>query len=313
MNRAAPFVACSAAAILALLAAGCGTPPPAASTSDAELARLAGAARKVFDAGSAEKAIPLYVQALDRARALDDARAIAPVAASLAACRLETGDLDGAARAADEAAAAALRAGSPSGGITILRGMIALARGDAKGATARAQEVRLAKGLTASLAVSAGLLQADAALASNDPLGARLTISEVRKLLAPSSSAALRAQADETEARILLAESRPIEAAEAFERAAAGRTEAGQSARVPALLGQASATYGVEGVWRAAADCAYRAGRAYAGDGRFLQARNWLQTARRLLRDRAEGADLLAAVVSLEQELAAREAAAARP
>lgn len=313
MNRA--LTRCAAAlAFAAVFAAGCASPAPKATTSDAELARLSSAARKAFDAGAPDKAVPLFAQALDRARALDDAAALASVAYNLAACRMETGDLDGAARAASEAEDSAVRAGSPTDAVVLLRGRIALARGDAKTAGDLAR--RIPAGNTKpdrAILASAGLLRADAALAQKDLPGARLAVSEVRKLLAPSAAPALRAAADEADAHILLAEDQPSSAAAFFELASTGRSESNQAIHVPRLLGHAAAAREAAGDKAAAADCAYRAGRACAGLGRYDEALNWLQTARRLNQGLTDGATLDDLVNALEREIAARRDSAAAP
>lgn len=313
MNRA--LTRCAAAlALAAALAAGCASPARKATTSDAELARLSSAARKAFDAGAPDKAVPLFTQALDRARALDDAAALASVAYNLAACRLETADLDGADRAAAEAEDSAVRAGIPADAIILLRGRIALARGDAKAAGELARRIPAGKAKPdKAMRAAAGLLRADAELALKDLPGTRLAVSEVRKLLTPSSAPALRAATDEAEARLLLAEDQPSAAADLFERAAAGRSEANQSAHVPLLLGRAAEAREAAGDKAAAADCAYRAGRACAGLGRSDEALNWLQTARRLNQGQTDGATLDALVNALERELAARKDAAVAP
>ena len=82
--NAAPAISRLVAAAGLLLITGCRTAQPTVAT-DADLGRLASAARKVFDMGEPARAVPLYRDALARARALDDAAAIGAVGANLAA------------------------------------------------------------------------------------------------------------------------------------------------------------------------------------------------------------------------------------
>ena len=68
------------------VAGGCSRRPPPQPPLDAELSRASANARLAFDRGLLPQAVTLYAQALRRAEATDDARAISDASYNLAAC-----------------------------------------------------------------------------------------------------------------------------------------------------------------------------------------------------------------------------------
>lgn len=87
------------------LAAGCSSPAP--RRTDEELARLDMRAGENFMLGSIERAASLYVQGLNRARAMDDAGEVAEFAYNAAVCFAAAGRFDTAQALLREARAAA--------------------------------------------------------------------------------------------------------------------------------------------------------------------------------------------------------------
>lgn len=259
-----------------LLLLGCRTAPVPAVT-DTELGRLASLARKVFDMGEPARAIPLYREALQRARALDDPSAVGAVGANLAACLFDAGDLDAARRAVREARDGLRRAKRSEANAAILEGRIALAQGRADEARAAAKTALSAPAQTSHAA--AALLVADIALATDDLPGARSALANAARWIGPDDDASLLAWQAGTKARMLSAADAPAAAAEAFEEAARQRGRASQAPRVAANLLAAAAAHAKAGNAAGEADCLYRAARALAGAGRPAEARPLLDSA----------------------------------
>ncbi len=294
------------APLLALIVAsettGCRTVPPSVAT-DADLGRLATAARKVFDMGEPGRAVPLYREALRRARALNDDAAVGAVGANLAACLLDTGAYDAAREAVREARDGLRRAGRPEADAAILEGRIARAQG-------RADEAR---SLTASLAAmpapsrtsraAAALLAADIALDADAAATARTAVDEAVRWLRPGDAPALLAWQSETQARLYAASGAHTKAAAAFEEAARLRGRASQANRVTANLRAAADAHAIAGSRGGEADCLYRAARALAGAGRSTEALPLLDRAARCAADAPETAGLRELIAALKAEL----------
>jgi len=285
-----------------LLAAGCRTAQPTVAT-DADLGRLASAARKVFDMGEPARAVPLYRDALARARALDDASAIGAVGASLAACLLDAGAKDEALTAIREARDGLRRAGRPETDAAILEGRIALARGRTDDARAVAASLAALPAPPRPSRAAAALLSAEIALAAKEFHVARAALDTAARLAGPGDPATLLAWIAETRARLHLAADLPAAAADAFEEAAGFRGRASQAGRVAADLLAAADAREKAGDKAGGADCLYRAARALAGAGRREAARQPLERAAALAGGAPEAAGLRELIAALAAEL----------
>lgn len=242
--------------------AGCRSPAPTApATPDPEVRRLAAAARRVWELGDPSKAVPLYREALARARSLDDAPAIAATAGSLAVCLYDLGDAAAAAPYVQEALVAAERAALNRGDLMVLDGRVCLALGDPDGAERAAlQALRGRAGVESR--VAARLLLAQTALTRTNRSAAAVALGEARRTLPPSPSAPLEAWFFETEAALRTLEGNPRAAARAWLNAAGARGRAAQPTRVARALLAAMRAFEQAGERSEAADSAVRAARA---------------------------------------------------
>jgi tetratricopeptide (TPR) repeat protein len=108
--------------LLVSLTAGCfNAPPPTGPPRDAVLTNAMTSGRLAFERGLNAEAVGLYRQALDRAREMDDAVAIADASYNLGAARVRAGDYAGAAAALLESEAEARRAGRNVADVLLLR------------------------------------------------------------------------------------------------------------------------------------------------------------------------------------------------
>ena len=287
-----------------LLAAGCRTAQPTVAT-DADLGRLAAAARKVFDLGEPSRAVPLYRDAFARARALDDAAAIGAVGANLAACLLDAGAKDEARTAIREARDGLRRAARPETDAAILEGRIALAQGRTEDARAVAASLAALPAPPRPSRAAAALLSAEIALATDQFHVARSAVDTAARLTGPGDPATLLAWLAETRARLHLAADVPAAAADAFEEAAGFRGRASQAGRVAADLLAAADAREKAGDKSGGADCLYRAARALAGAGRRDAARQPLERAAALAGGAPDAAGLRELIAALAAELGA--------
>ena len=112
--------------LLVLLTAGCfNTPLPTGPPRDAVLTNAMTSGRLAFERGLNAEAVVLCRQALDRAREMDDAAAIADASYNLAAALVRAGDYAGAATALLESEAEARRAGGKLADVLLLRARVA--------------------------------------------------------------------------------------------------------------------------------------------------------------------------------------------
>ncbi len=286
-----------------VLLAGCRSPEPSVpTTADPEVRRLAAAARRVWELGEPAKAIPLYRDALARARSLDDAPAIAATAGSLAVCLYDLGDAQAAAASVREALAAAERARHTRADLWVLEGRIRLALGAVDEAQQAAAQ-SLAERASPETRAGARLLLAQVAMARTNSAAAAQSLDDARRELPPGASPALRAWAAETEAALRELEGDPRGAARAWLEAAHWRGRASQAARVARALLAASRAFEHAGARLDAADAAVRAARALAAT-RPNEARALLDRAAELLGD-AEAPAVRDGIAALRRELAA--------
>lgn len=112
--------------LLVLLTVGCSNAPlPTGPPRDVVLTSAMTSGRLAFERGLNTEAVVLYGQALDRAREMDDAGAIADASYNLAAARVQVGDHAGAAAALLESEAEARRAGGNLADVLLLRAKVA--------------------------------------------------------------------------------------------------------------------------------------------------------------------------------------------
>lgn len=259
-----------------ILASGCVGVRPAAPlpAPDPETGRLAQQARQLFDRQRPAQAIPLYEAALDRARALDDASAVARLAYNLGACRLETGDASGAAAALEEALQAARVAELPEGETRLLLGFAAMKQGGTDRTLALCRKaIEAPRGQTEpNLRLRFQLLRAQAYLEGGQIDRAEESLKEALPQVTAKAPPAVRAQAAFLEGALQALKKTPSAAAEAFEREAACWSEARRPTDVAAALGRAAHERKQAGEVPAEADLRYRAARAYLGLGRLAEA-----------------------------------------
>jgi tetratricopeptide (TPR) repeat protein len=98
---------------------------PKGPPRDAVLTNAMASARLAFERGLNAEAVVLYRRALDRAREMDDAAAIADASYNLAAARIRAGDYQQAAAAALESEAETRRAGGNVADVLLLRAKVA--------------------------------------------------------------------------------------------------------------------------------------------------------------------------------------------
>lgn len=242
--------------ILALAAAGCATPPPAAT--DPLIAQLSSSARAAYGRGDLRKAGQFYEQALQAARARDDRAELPAIAANLAACRLAAGQTVGVAALLAEARRERRQAGQPTGDLDLLDASRLRAEGDVPGATATARQVAATSANPARVREAwqlVGLLAAKAGDAAGlaDALN---HLTQDRDAL----TELLRGEAH-------LQRVDPAGAGAQFDRAADAYRTAGRPAEMTEALARAGAAYRQANQPAAAADRLYRAARsAFARD-----------------------------------------------
>ena len=136
------LVPVSPCVLFVLLASGCfNAPPPSGPARDAVLGSAMTSGRLAFERGLNAEAAVLYRQALDRAREMDDAGAIADASYNLAAAGVRAGDYPAAAAALLESEAEARRSGGNVADVLLLRARVARLNGAPSEAVALADRV----------------------------------------------------------------------------------------------------------------------------------------------------------------------------
>ena len=217
-------------ALAAVMLAGCASPPPPQFT-DADWVSHTTTGRGCYERGDYRRAADAYGRAQQRARALDDADALAVAAVNRAVSLIPAGQAQEALAAVNEALgdvrvsknrraelmAAGARAEATLGNTDAAMKIVAVALKENPASTIRAQV--LIAGATAELAKGAPV-QAAKVLAG-------LTAKEWARL-----PASLRAEETELRARITAAEGHSADARDLLDRAAAQWKQAG---RLPAM------------------------------------------------------------------------------
>ncbi len=158
-------------ACLLVFPAGCANAPlPTGPPRDAVLTNAMSSARLAFERGLNTEAVVLYRQALDRAREMDDASAIADAAYNFAAAILQSGANEQARLALLEAEAEARRGGGNLADVLLMRAKVARLNGATSEAVALAERVLTdrASSPTAGHRVQAHVLKGDVAAEERD-------------------------------------------------------------------------------------------------------------------------------------------------
>ncbi len=253
-------------AVALLLAAGCAAPRPAQFT-DADWVSHSTAGRGAYARGDYRRGAEAYARAEARAKALDDADALAVAAASRAVCLLADGKAAEARAGVDEALADARVSADRRAELQVAGARAALALGQPEAALAQAGEaLKLAP--PPGLRAQAVLAQSAAKLAQGEPAAAEKTLStglaEKEWSRLPKS---LRAEQAVQCARIAAAENRPAEAAALQDGAAALWREAGRLPEMAQALAEAGRQAKASGDLAGACDRLYRAARSLWAQG----------------------------------------------
>lgn len=252
--------------LVVLLAAGCAS-PKAAQFTDADWVSHSTTGRGAYERGDVRRAADAYGRAAQRARALDDADALAVSAVNRATCLLADGQAGNALAGIDEALADARVSPSRRAELTVAAARAEEALGKPDEAIVRA-EAALKQSPSATLRAQALLAKGGAELAKNDPAAATqaladgMSAKEWKRL--PES---LRAEQAGLRARIAVAVKKPAEAMALQDEAAQRWKKAGrlpEMARALAEAGrQAQAADGLAG----ACDRFYRSARSLWAQG----------------------------------------------
>lgn len=249
-----------------LLAAGCAAPRPAQFT-DADWVAHATTGRGAYERGDFRRGAEAYGRAEARAKALDDADALAVAAASRAVCLLADGRAAEALAGVDDALADARTSKGRRAELQALGARAALALEKPEEALARTGEA-LKLEPSPALRAQALLAQSAAELARGDPgaaeqaLAAGLSAKDWERL--PIS---LRAEHTARRAEIAAAENRAAEAAAGQDAAAALWRAAGRLPEMARALAAAGRQAKASGDLAAACDRLYRSARSLWAQG----------------------------------------------
>ncbi|HSV13629.1 MAG TPA: hypothetical protein VLI90_05180, partial [Tepidisphaeraceae bacterium] len=252
-----------------ILSAGCGSPPVKhPPPQDPDLEVFNATARLEFDRGSLGPAAASYARALDRARMMDDAAAIATAAYNLAVCRAALGDYPAARMLLDEADREARRSNLSTADVYLALARIALLEHDPT-ATARLSDAVLnpeARPDTEQRA-QAHVLHGLAACDLSDAGLAKQQLDAARSLAATVKDPALDASVWALSAAVHLLAHDWAAAAADFDREADLRRTMHQYRELERALTKAGRAFAAVGDHREAADRLYRAARAAAARG----------------------------------------------
>lgn len=249
-----------------LLAAGCAASRPAQFT-DADWVAQATTGRGAYERGDFRRGAEAYARAEARAKALDDADALAVSAANRAVCLLADGKAAEARAGVDDARADVRVSRGRQAELQVLGARAALALAKPEEALARIGEA-LKLEPPPELRAQALLVQSAAELARGEPgaaekaLAAGLSAPEWARL-----PASLRAEHTARRAEIAAAENRAAEAAAGQDAAAALWREAGRLPEMARALAEAGRQAKASGDLAAACDRLYRSARSLWAQG----------------------------------------------
>jgi tetratricopeptide (TPR) repeat protein len=251
--------------LMLLTLLGCATSRTSTvSPEDKELARTSHLARVAFAEGATAKAMDLYRKALNRAYAMDDATEIGTAAYNLAVCQLLLGQLDQANTSLAESRAALERSGSLPADVLLLEATIAQRQGKPEAALSLADRV-LSASPDESHRYQVALLEGTIACAQDNPARARTALVEADRYHV--NPIPLLAARERLAGNIYLLEGNPVEAAAAFDRAAALFQQAKHYRDMALTLQRAGQAYQEAGDTLLAEDRLFRARRSLAAQG----------------------------------------------
>ncbi len=262
-----------------LLAAGCSSPKPAA-TSDPELTRVTATARQSFDKGSPSQAARLYLRALNMARATDDAFEIGNNAYNLGACLIGMEKYEDARALLAEARREFERLQRDPADIILLEAKAALGLRQLDAAVVLAdQVVPAARSGGGRYRVLVALLKARVACERGDTAGARLELSKIQRELNAGKDAVVQAEAAGVSGLVCTMENDPGKAALAYDLQAESFRRAAKYRDMALALGRAGQSYAAAGILVPAGDRYHRAGRSLFAQGDELEALRMVEAA----------------------------------
>lgn len=248
-------------ALAAMLLAGCAAPK--AQFTDADWVSHTTTGRGCYERGDYRRGADAFARAQQRARALDDADALAVSAVNRAVCLLATGQPEAARQGVSEALADARVSPDRQAELRVAAARAEVALGRADEALARVEVVRK---LIPSppLRAQAALAQSAAWLAKGDSAAAAKTLAIVGWQKLPLS---LRAEYAARRAEIAAAEKRPAEAVRLQDKAAALWKETGRLPEMARALAEAGQQAKAAGNPTAACNRFFRAARSLWAQG----------------------------------------------
>jgi tetratricopeptide (TPR) repeat protein len=306
--------AAGAAAVLLALGGCAFGGKPSGPVRDPEIVRIGGLARVLFDKGAYPEAVALFERNLTRARLMDDSGEIGIAAYNLGAALLAAGRLEESSLRLREARTELLRAGQPVTDTWILDARVAREQGQAEEAMNRLDQALASVSETTPRGqrVLVRTLRAELAAELERYDLARVELAEARKAAGRSRNAALHAGIARAEGQLCVAEKRPLEAAQAFDRESECLKSARRYTDLSTALVRAAQACEDAGRPGEAADRYYRAGRSLLAQDNPSGAMKMLEQAAALARS-AGDAPAEARANALMDEARARDDKAAVP
>lgn len=291
------------AALLAAVLAGCATPQ--AEFMDADWVSHVTTGRGCHERGDYRRGAEAYGRAQQRARALDDADALAVAAVNRAVCLVAAGQPKEALAAVDEALADARASTVRRAELQVAGARAAAALGNSDEALARAAAA-LKPEPGPALRAQAALARATAELARPDAAAAARALAEgLPEKAWAQLPASLRAERAGLRGRIAAAEGRAKDAAAAQDEAAARWKQAGRLPEMAQALAEAGRQARAAGDLAAACDRFWRAARSLWAQGLQPEAARTLEegvSCAEQLGDEAVGEKMAELLVTFKKE-----------
>ena len=267
----------TAVSVMMLLAAGgCATTPkenkvPDIRDNDPMIVQLSTTARKAFEAGEIPNAVVMYRRALDRARAMDNAREIGRNAYNLASGLIALEEWDEIPALLQEAERETKRAGDDAGPILLLAAETQMLERNWPGAEATIDRLETME-ISNDVRGQAYVLRARIACERKDAVRADAFLKRARGYLNKQPEPGLAAAISEVSGHIAMLEERWADAAKAFDRQAAWLQKSGRLPEMADALEAAGKNHLVAGDTVAASDRFYRSARSLMAQGNYLDA-----------------------------------------
>ena len=254
------------AAVAVALAAGCSTPPEPQFT-DADWVSNATTGRGAYERGDFRRAADAYARAQQRARALDDADALAVSAVNRATCLLADGQAKEARMGIDEALSDARISAPRRAELLVAAARAEAALGKSDEAMARVGDA-LKLDPSPALKAQALLAKAGAELAKENPAAAAKALADGMSAKEWSRlPASLQAERAAMRASIAVAEKQPAEALARQDEASQLWKKAGRLPDMARALAEAGRQAQAAGDGAGACDRFYRAARSLWAQG----------------------------------------------